>query len=239
MEGQTDLLARLASAVAGAPEHESFTWRLCEATRRLLGADGASLTVDNASTNRITLCATDEVAAQLENLHDVLGEGPATSAYLTGEPVVVTLAQAAERWPMFAESATRQTGAGQLYALPMRQGFAVQGVLTLYRRTAGPLSEDEAAAQFLADALAAALLQDAGVLSDLGPGGSWSNRAQVHQATGMVVAQLAVGVRDALAILRAHAFALDQPLAQVAQAVVAREPVFRRSDDGGARTAPT
>lgn len=230
--GHTELLARLASAVASAPESESFTWRLCEATRRLLGADGASLTVDNASPNRITLCATDEVAAQLENLHDVLGEGPATSAYLTGEPVVVTLAQAAERWPVFAEEATRQTDARQLYALPTRQGSAVQGVLTLYRRTPGPLTEDQAGAQFLADALAAALLHDSEALSDLGPGGSWSNRAQVHQATGMVVAQLAVTVRDALAILRAHAFALDQPLAEVARAVVARELVFARQEDG-------
>lgn len=228
----TDLLARLASAVASAPESDSLTWRLVEATRRLLGADGASLTVDNASTNRITLCATDEVAAQLENLHDVLGEGPATSAYLTGERVTVTLAEAADRWPVFAEAATRQTPAAQVHALPMRQGSSVQGILTLYLRTPGPLAEDEQRAQFLADALAAALLHDADALSDLGPGGSWSNRAQVHQATGMVVAQLAVGVRDALAILRAHAFALDQPLAEVARAVVARELVFRRKDDG-------
>jgi hypothetical protein len=228
----THLLARLASAVASAPESESFTWRLCEATRRLLGADGASLTVDNASTNRITLCTTDGVAAQLENLHDVLGEGPATSAYLTGEPVVVTMTEAAQRWPVFAEAAARQTDAAQLYALPMRQGAAVQGVLTLYRRTVGPLAEDERGAQFLADALAAALSHDADLLSDLGPGGSWANRAQVHQATGMVVAQLAIGVRDALAILRAHAFALDQPLAEVARAVVARELVFGRKDDG-------
>lgn len=48
----------------------------------------------------------------------------------------------------------------------------------------------------------------------------------------MVVAQLAVTVRDALAILRAHAFALDQPLAEVARAVVARELVFARQEDG-------
>lgn len=232
MSRQVELLARLASAVASSPQSDSLTARLCEATRRLLGADGASVTMDNASANRVTLCATDEISARLENLHDVLGEGPATSAYTTGVPVAVSLAEAGERWPLFGEAAARQTDAAQIYALPMRQGTGVQGVLTLYRRTAGPLAEPEPGAQFLADALAAALLDDADTDSDLGPGGSWSNRAQVHQATGMVVAQLAIGVRDALAILRAHAFALDRPLAEVARAVVTRELVFRREEAG-------
>jgi transcriptional regulator with GAF, ATPase, and Fis domain len=229
---RAELLARLASAVASAPEHENHTWRMCEAARRILGADGASITMENASANRITLCATDDVAAKLENLHDVLGEGPATQAYLTGTPVVVELEEGSSAWSMFVEEASRQTPAVTLFALPMRSGSGVLGVLSLYRSTPGDLSEPLEEAGFLADALAAAVLEDTADGSDLADGGSWSNRAEVHQATGMVVAQLAVSVRDALALLRAHAFALDRDLSEVAHAVVTRQLVFRTEEGG-------
>ena len=232
MGDRAGLLARLATAVATAPPSESLTWRLCEAARTILGADGASITMGNTSSSRITLAATNEVASTLENLHDVLGEGPATEAYLTGEPVVVELATDADSWPVFVESALRQTGAAAVFALPMRAGSTVLGVLSLYRATPGGLAEPLETARFLADALAAALLQDTEATGAGRLGGSWSNRAEVHQATGMVVAQLGVGVEDALAILRAHAFALDQDLSRVAHAVVTRTLVFRTESAG-------
>jgi hypothetical protein len=44
----------------------------------------------------------------------------------------------------------------------------------------------------------------------------------VHQAAGMVAAQLDVGVAQALIRLRAYAFGNDRPLTEVAQDVVAR-----------------
>jgi hypothetical protein len=48
----------------------------------------------------------------------------------------------------------------------------------------------------------------------------------VHQATGMVAAQLDVSVAQALIRLRAHAFGNDRPLTQVATAVVGRSLRF-------------
>ena len=233
MGDRAELLARLAAAVASAPESESLTWRLCEAARLLLGADGASITMENASSNRVTLACTDEVARKLEDLHDVLGEGPATAAFTTGAPVVVELRSGVAGWPMFVEAASRQTPAATVFALPMRSGADVLGVLSLYRATPGELAEPIEEAGFLADALAAAVLHDHGGSAESGDvGSSWSNRAEVHQATGMVVAQLAIGVHDALAILRAHAFALDRDLGAVAHAVVTRRLVFRSEDRG-------
>jgi AmiR/NasT family two-component response regulator len=46
--------------------------------------------------------------------------------------------------------------------------------------------------------------------------------AEVHQATGMVLAQLDVGAREAYLRLRAHAFAEGLPLSEVAHAVLTR-----------------
>ena len=75
-KSQAALLSRLALAVASEPESSPLTLRVCRATRDLLGAEGASITLENSTPNRVTLCATDEPAGLLENLQDVLGEGP-------------------------------------------------------------------------------------------------------------------------------------------------------------------
>jgi AmiR/NasT family two-component response regulator len=55
----------------------------------------------------------------------------------------------------------------------------------------------------------------------------WSARAEVHQATGMVIAQLRMPADDALAILRAHAYANDTTLADIAHQVVTRQLDFQ------------
>jgi hypothetical protein len=49
-----------------------------------------------------------------------------------------------------------------------------------------------------------------------------SQWAEIHQATGMVSAQLDVGMAIALECLRAHASTTERPLADVAADVVAR-----------------
>ena len=97
------MLGRFARAIARTAATEPLTWRLCEASRSVVGADGASITVDNDTPNRVTLCATDRTSAQLENLQDVLGEGPCIDAFRTGLPVSSRLSRETVRWPMFIE----------------------------------------------------------------------------------------------------------------------------------------
>ena len=61
--------------------------------------------------------------------------------------------------------------------------------------------------------------------------GLWSDRAEVHQATGMVLAQLGLPAQDAFVRLRAHAFATCRPLPEVARDVVAGRLVFTEDMD--------
>jgi ANTAR domain/GAF domain len=61
--------------------------------------------------------------------------------------------------------------------------------------------------------------------------GAWwdglsGDRAEVHQATGMILVQLDVPASDAFARLRAYAFARQRPVGEVARDVVARRLVF-------------
>ena len=59
---------------------------------------------------------------------------------------------------------------------------------------------------------------------ELGPGldGDWAHRAVVHQATGMISAQLAVELTDALARMRSVAFSSGRSIYDVAADVVSR-----------------
>ncbi|MEO7421922.1 MAG: ANTAR domain-containing protein [Ornithinibacter sp.] len=79
-------------------------------------------------------------------------------------------------------------------------------------------------------AVGAALLADPPTKSDAGKG-EWGERAEVHQATGMVVAQLGIGAEDATALLRAHAIARYGSLVAVSTDVVDRRLVFSASPD--------
>jgi ANTAR domain/GAF domain len=224
---ETSLLSRLAMAVAQEEASSPLTLRVCRAARDLLGAEGASITVENSLPYRITLCATDKPSSLLANLQDVLGEGPCRDAFDLDRPVQTGLDhQAASRWPQFVPATARVIGhAGVLWSIPMRAADQVIGAVSLYRREAGPLGEPMDAAQFLADAAAATLIRDplaSAAVTQSGDIGGWSSRAAVHQATGMLAAQLHVSIDDAFALLRAHAFATGLDLADVAAAVVER-----------------
>jgi AmiR/NasT family two-component response regulator len=95
--------------------------------------------------------------------------------------------------------------------------------MNLYRLSQRPLVESIDAVQFLADTLAATLVGDQAALAEIADANAWSSRAVVHQATGMLVAQLGVSVEDGLAVLRSCAFASSAHLADVARAVVERK----------------
>jgi hypothetical protein len=124
------------------------------------------------------------------------------------------------RWPVYAAAVADQADIGAVFAFPLQWGAINLGVLDLYRRAPGPLNET--ALRDACSAADAAALMLLGLRTDPDPDGdlawdrSWSKRAEIHQATGMVVAQLRVGPADAFARLRAHAFTQGVGLAEVA-----------------------
>jgi hypothetical protein len=226
------VLAQLARAMAARDHQSPLPLRLCEACVQILDADGGAITLAYTGSERVTLCTTDEVASRLEDLQDVLGQGPGREAYTSGETIVADLdhADPASRWLMFADAAHAALGfAATVYAFPIRPETDVLGVLTVYQAPGRPLAHGVGAAQFLADALGAALLRDPESQTEMSPG-PWATRAQIHQATGIVVAQLKIGPEDALVLLRAHAFAHDTTLDVIAAEVVQRRLDFSITD---------
>ena len=206
---------------------------ICRACVQGLDIDGAAISLLTASAFRETVAASDATADLLEDLQFGLGEGACIDAAVSRRPVLVPdmndPAQTA-RWPVYAAAVAEQTGVRAIFALPLQWGAIDVGVLDLYRRTPGALS-----AAHMQDALSAAdaaTLLLLGLRSDHGDGQawdrSWGSRAEIHQATGMVVAQLGISAADALARLRAHAFAEQRLLVDVARDVVARRLRFMK-----------
>jgi hypothetical protein len=223
---RASLLTRLARAVADDSPDRPLEVRLCRAFLSVLGGDGAALTLSYTRPERVTLCVTDDVAARLEDLQDVLGEGPGPTAYETQDITVADLGAGQDRWPLFVDAAREIAGAEVLYAVPMRAAAAVISVLSVHQSSR--VLPDRERAQFLADAIGAALVKDTPQEPDL-TGGPWSSRSAIHQATGMVAVQLRISPDDALALLRAHAFSHDTTLADVASQIISRRLSF--SDD--------
>lgn len=215
---------------------------VCAAAAPGLGVDGAAVAVMASLTMRDTVHATDAVATSLEELQLTVGQGPGLDAFTHGGPVLVADLRVAgylARWPMFTPAALA-TGARAVFALPLQIGAIRLGVLGLYRARPGGLHGDE-----LADALAFA---DAAGTMLLAAGGgppeaaelAWqrdnasAHQAQVHQATGMIIAQLGVDAAAAVARLRAYAYAHDRRLGDVARDVVQRRLRFDPEPPSGA-----
>jgi hypothetical protein len=177
---------------------------------------------------RGSACTTDEVSAVIERLQFDLGEGPCVDAHQQGQPVLEPdLAEpATPRWLAFAGPAV-EAGARAVFAFPLRVGAIRLGSLDLYYDQPGSLSDTEHAdALVMADITAQALLAmqagaPPGMLAAELEAGS-DLRDVVHQASGMVAAQLEVDVGQALVRLRAYAFGNDRHLVDVARDVVAR-----------------
>jgi hypothetical protein len=230
------LLSELAATLATLPTDRTQTWRLGEAMRVMLRADGVAITLEYLSDNRVTLCVSDEVAAALESLQEVLGEGPGFEAARNDQVVVADLdGDTDQRWPMLAQTLESRYGPLRVYAVPLHANGGLGGVATLHTGRQRSLAEPDDRVAFLVNAVGAALVTEAAEHPEghLQAGEGWSSRSLVHQATGMVMAQVRVTPDDALALLRGHAYALATDIDDVARRVVGRRINFSNFDVEG------
>lgn len=201
--------------------------RLCRTAVAILDADGGAITLAYSHLERVTLCATDATARRLEEAQDVVAQGPGPERYRTGTYSRLDVdgdATADARWPVLDSSTVTDLGPLALHAIPLGGGTEGVGVLSLYQSGHGRRLDVEPAG-VLGLAVGAALLADAPTQRDAGQG-AWDERAQVHQATGMVVAQLGISAEDATALLRAHACTRDTTVGRIAAEALARRLVF-------------
>jgi hypothetical protein len=222
------ILTRLHDAEGAGPAPA----RLCEVCADVTAMTGAGIMLMSGDVPRGSVCSSDEVSALIEDLQYTLGEGPCVDAYQQDRPVLEADLAGARggRWVAFSPPAVA-AGAVAVFGFPLRVGAIRIGALNLYRDRPGPLDDEQYDdAVVLAGVAARAVLA---MQADATPGRLGAEleagsdfRFVVHQAAGMVSAQVDVTVGDALVRIRAYAFAHDRPLAMVAEDVVARRLRF-------------
>ncbi len=215
---------RVAAPPDGRPVPSSGS--LCAAFVDDLGVSGASISVVSYGGRQSSVCSSDATAARAEALQFQLGEGPHWDALSSRAPVIATDLNDAteERWPMLVDG-VRGLGIQSIFAFPMLMGAALVGVVGLYSTT--PRSVDKEfitmaslrAGRVAMGAVQRALHSATDPVSEESPMAP-ALRREVHQATGMIIAQLDVSATAAFARLQGHAFVTERPIEDIAHEVV-------------------
>jgi len=232
-----DPKGRFLSAIDSITDLGNGPQRLCSACVLALPVQRAGIVLNVSGVGLEVLSASDAVAETIEWTQVTLGEGPAVDSIATGVPMSLADLSRGDRWPVFL-SEIRNLAVGGIYALPLNIGVIKVGALDLYTAVGQPLSAaDFADALAIAEMLTAVLLTigpDGLVPGELGP---WWNQPlstrEVHQATGMVMAQLGVDARSAYVRLQGFAFMSGRLLNDVARDVVSRRMRFQPEPDDG------
>jgi hypothetical protein len=212
--------------------------RLCEVSAGVTEVSGAGIMLMAGDVARGSLCTSGPVSDEIEQLQYTLGEGPCVDAYQGDRPVLEPdLADpVTPRWLAFTGPALR-CGVRAVFAFPLHVGAVRLGALDLFNTRPGPLTADQHAdALVMADVAAQAVLvmqsgaRPGALAVELEAGANF--QYVVHQAAGMVAAQLDASVGQALIRLRAHAFASGRTLGDVAQDVVMRTLRLDEPTDG-------
>ena len=207
--------------------------RLCEACVVLLDVDAAAISIVFDGASSATLGASGEPARMYDELQFILGEGPCLESVARRNPVlVVDLADPEEaRWPAYGPAMLAHQIRG-VYAIPVVVAGEFVGALDLFRARPGALpGEDLASAVAAAELAGISLLDllDADLQAAVADpkSNAWAelnalSRAEVSQATGMLVAQLEIEPTEALVRLRAHAYATGRSATDVARDILDR-----------------
>ena len=228
----SDRRIRILTQLVANPEGQPEAQRLCDVCAIVTAVTGAGIMLMFDGVAHGSLCRSNTVSALIEQLQYTLGEGPCVDAYHDDRPVLEPdlAAPLTSRWVAFAGPAI-DAGVRAIFGFPLRIGAIRLGALSLYSDRPGSLTDDQHAdALVMADVAARAVL----LLQADAPPGTLADelteaadlRYHVHQAAGMIAAQLGIGVGAALVRLRAHAFGNERALSDVADDVVARRLRF-------------
>ena len=201
----------------------------------VLPVTGAAVSTVGPVIGSETVSATDDVAARLDELQFDLGEGPCWEA-VRGASFVAEpdfRSDGARRWPRFVE-ATGEDEIASMFALPLSVGDLRFGAVDLYSRRRLQLDDGHIRqATAMAEVIGRHVLRDAlSGLDDASAQAKPYSRRVVHQASGVVLAQLGLSAEDALLVIQAHAFATGESMVQVSKDVIDGHLRFVRQASG-------
>ena len=211
------------------PDHAGSRPVFMTSVARTLGADSAALMLLSADFEEIMAATSDGLAKRAQDLEFTFREGPARDAAIGGGPVMADRPFVPGRWTRYGP-ALEQLGVHAVAAVPLQLAEGAIGALTAFStRSAGQV--DLAALGGVADTLAHAVLAAPEVIAPeviaseegvprIGMFEDRDLRPVVHQAAGMLCVQASCTIADALALIRARAFADDATVEATASQIV-------------------
>lgn len=231
---QADPFQIASDALAGAGGHVS---ELARPFLHFLPVSGASVSTFGPLLGAETISATDRLAGRVDELQFDLGEGPCWDALGSRLPVLQPdlTASSPSTWPAFT-SAIRAENIGAVFAFPLVFGPLDIGAVDLYSIDPVTLTQEQQQQTLELSAIVSRILLRHALKDHALDNAEGSaeptvfSRRLIHQATGMVLAQLGISAGDAHLILQARSFADGRPMRDVAQDVVERRIRFTDID---------
>lgn len=221
---RSELVREVEWAVVDCPPRD-VPRRLCRVLARGLPADGVTMSLLTDTPARQMLCASNQLATDLEEVQFTVQEGPCITAAETGAQTHLTdWETGARQWPLFtAGFREKHPDVQGVHAFPLWFGDYVLGAVDIATRVPGGLSGEviEQAAEAV-DAVAQALLPVQQLLLEEDEYPPWepadvvgAHWADTHRAIGVVAVNEEMNTDDALALMRARAFGSGQTLAEI------------------------
>jgi hypothetical protein len=204
--------------------------RLAQAVVNVLPIAGAGISIFGDSMAEVPVGASDDTAAYAERLHFSTADAPQLSAdrralVFASETVL------ADRWPQFYSWLSTRTPYHAIAVVPLHTRWADVGALNIYcHHSQDLLNLEPVDLQALSERITTTLLitesPDADALPPWLSARSAATRRQVFVAMGMLGQAIDIPLDDALALLRAHAYASGRTVDEVAAELIsARIPV--------------
>jgi hypothetical protein len=200
--------------------------RVCRALTTYLSVTGAAVNLMSDAGSHGVAAASDARSRALDELQFTTGEGPCNDAFIARRPLLTPdlTSRSAGRWPGYT-SAALDAGVGAVFAFPLQVGGVGFGVLDVFSDRPGSLSTEQEAMTLTFARIATDILLDQQLTTqdgDLEPGLATvlDDRAEIHQAQGMVMVALGVPLAEALVRMRGYAFSNREPLIDLARKII-------------------
>jgi len=198
---------------------------LMTAVANTAGWHGAVLSLSDRTGGEKLVAASDATARRAHELEVALAEGPSRDVAL-GQTPVARGPELERRWPRFGP-AVGELGVRAVAAVPVDLGLVdLGGALTVIGSTVPAVTADACGLSEVAEALATTVLEapdvvraDAAGVPGLEVFGDEDFQPGLHQAAGIMHARYGWDLDDAVALIRAHAFAENQTIDEVADEV--------------------
>lgn len=187
------------------------------------GVDGAGISLFSRSAFRTPIGASSPTATTAERLQFTVGEGPCLNAHTQQRPVFASEDHLARTWPTFHHELATRSPFHSIISLPLGARLSGLGTIDLYLLDAGAVATlSTTLLEELADIVAEVLADrfHTSMLPDHHSDPPTPSRQMVSIAMGMLTVAGDLTFPDALAVLRAHAFATEQDIDQLSTDLV-------------------